>query len=276
MKTKNFLTMAIFTALFVIATTSSCKKDKTDKDDDVSAASENALAENTYADVHSLVDQAVDFKTAKGIDSLNFPLLSGCATITHDTIAIPHTILIDFGTTNCLCGDNRYRRGEVHVSYTGKYRDSGTVITVTFNNYFVNDNKVMGTKTITNLGKNTNGNWNYSIQVNGSILKSNGGTVTWTSTRNREWIAGANTNTKWDDVYLISGSAAGTNANGKSFTVTITNPLRKEIGCKHFTSGIFDLNISGKATRTIDYGTGTCDALATVTINGVVYNITLN
>ena len=119
----------------------------------------------------------------------------------------------------------------------------------------------------------------FSINVNGSIIKSaanGGGTITWTSTRQREWIGGESSPTWSDDVYLITGSASGTNAHGNTFTAQITIPLRREIGCHHFVSGRFDLTPTGKATRTIDFGNGACDDQATVTINGNVYNITLH
>ena len=202
-------------------------------------------------------------------------LLSACATVTIDSVATPHTITVDFGASNCLCSDGRYRRGQINISYSGHYRDAGSTHTITFTNYYVNDNKIMGTKTVLNNGRNTAGNLTYSITVNGSIEKSSGGTITWNSNRTREWIVGESTPAWNDDVYLITGSASGTSAGGTSFTLNITSALRKEIGCRHFVSGSFALTPSGKAVRYVDYGTGACDNTATVTINGNTYNITL-
>lgn len=259
----------------IILLSNACRKDN-DNDNDTGSASDNALAENLFTDVHGVIDQAASSNSMKGTDSIAYPLLGSCAQISIDTTVNPHTMTVDFGSTNCLCGDGRYRRGIIQVNYTGKYRDSGTVINVTFNNYYVNDNKIMGSKTITNLGRNSNNNLNWSVLVSGSVLKANGNLISWNSTRNREWIAGESTLTVWDDAYFISGSANGISANGNTFSVTITNPLKKEIGCKHFVSGTFDLNISGKSTRTVDFGNGVCDYTATVTINGNVYTLNLN
>jgi hypothetical protein len=251
-----------------------CKKD--DQDQDYSAGQENAIAENVYNDVANIIDDAYQSKSdAKGTSGLI--IIGACATITLDTIAFPRTLTVDFGTTPCLCQDGRYRSGKIIAHFTGPYRSAGTVITITFDDYSVNDYLVNGTKTITNMGLNTNGNPYFKIDVTGTIQKpNNGGTISWNSTRTREWIEGQSTLTMADDVYLINGSGSGVTAAGTTYTISITDPLRKEIGCKHFVSGIFELDITGKALRTVDYGNGTCDNTATVTILSQTYTITLN
>lgn len=259
---------------------SSCRRDKNDEDKDTSSAADNALAEGTYNDVVNIADQASTGSLSSYMTTENSSgersLLSTCATVTIDTVATPHTITVDFGSSNCLCSDGRYRRGIINISFSGRYRDAGSTHTITFTNYYVNDNKVMGTKTVVNNGPNSSGNLTYSITVNGQIVKaSGGGTITWNSTRTREWIVGESTPAWNDDVYLITGSASGTSAGGTSFTLNITSALRKEIGCRHFVSGSFALTPSGKAVRYVDYGSGGCDNSATVTINGNTYNITL-
>jgi hypothetical protein len=76
-------------------------------------------------------------------------------------------------------------------------------------------------------------------------------------------------------VYLITGSANGTSAGGTSYTAVIGQALRKELSCRHIVSGIISITPGDKPTRTINYGDGTCDDKATVTINGNVFNITL-
>lgn len=48
------------------------------------------------------------------------------------------------------------------------------------------------------------------------------------------------------------------------------------LGCRrHFVQGTFDLTPSNKPTRHIDFGSGTCDDIATVTINNHTYTIHL-
>ena len=276
-------TITAFKYIMVVATVgmlfTSCRREKEEKDTDTSSASDNALAEGTYNDVNNIADEAAEGNLSSYLTptpSDNKSILSSCAVITHDTTVTPRVLTIDFGTTNCLCNDGRNRRGIINVSYTGHYRDSASTHTISFTNYYVNDNQVLGTKTVTNNGRNSSGHLSYSINVNGQIIKaSGGGTINWTSTRTREWVAGEGTLPWNDDVYLITGSANGTNAAGNSFSMAITSALRKEIGCRHLVSGKLTLTPSGKPTRYVDFGSGACDNNATVTINGNVYTINL-
>ena len=285
MKTKNLAKYFMVAAAVSIIVISCKKKDTTPAtvDSDTSAASDNALAEGTFNDANNIADQAnagtLTSYLTTNTGSLDKGLLSSCATISLDTTSAPpaRIITVNFGTTNCLCSDLRYRRGIIKISFSGHYRDSASVHSITFNNYFVNDNQILGTHTVTNNGHNNAGHLNYTVSVvGGQIIKANnGGTITWASTRNREWIYGANTPQWNDDVYSITGSASGTGANGSSYTATITTPIKIELSCHYIVSGVLDLTPSGKPTRTIDWGNGACDDQATVTINGHVYNITL-
>lgn len=251
---------------------------KTDQDEDSNVVKDQNMAESLFSEVKDMADEAwlASSKSGKSGEQTDWVILGPCATITHDTLVNPHLITIDFGTVNCLCTDGKYRRGIITISYSGKYRDSGTVITHSFNNYFVNDHQLLGTKTVTNNGLDSNGYLSYSIVVAGSVIKpNNGGTITWNSTRTRTWIAGSSTLSWLDDVYLISGSANGITASATSFTMLITTPLQKNIGCKHFVSGVLEITPSGKPVRIIDYGNGTCDNIVTLTVNGTSYTIYL-
>ena len=277
-KISIFMAAAIACAALLF---SSCKKDSSSKDSDTESAENNALAESSFNDVTTISDQAavsgsVNMRVAAA-DREDGSLGSGCATVSVDTVSVPHIITIDFGTTNCVCNDGRSRRGKIILSYTGRYKEAGTVISISFNNYFVNDNQLTGTKKITNLGLNTAGNLVYKIEVNGQVIKANnGGTVTWVSTRQREWIAGAGTPLVLsDDVYSITGNATGTNANGKTYTITITKALIRKMSCRWFESGTLEVTPEGKPTRTLDYGNTGCDANATVTILGYTFPIVL-
>lgn len=277
----NRITLAIVISVSVISF--SCRKENKDedKDNDTGSAQDQALASSTVNDMTNIADEAgrtysvSSFKTSQP-DGI---LAASCATITVDTLNAAKTMTVNFGTTNCLCNDGRYRRGSLKLSFTGKYRDSLTVITVTPQNYYVNDNQITGSKTITNKGHNSSNHLVYEINANIQIIKANGsGTISWQSIRQREWTAGENTPTWNDDVYSITGNASGTSSNGNSFTSSITSPLVRNmaIGCrKHFVSGVLVHTPAGKFARTIDFGNGACDDQATVTINGTVYTITL-
>ncbi|MBN2747605.1 MAG: hypothetical protein JXR34_12835 [Bacteroidales bacterium] len=269
-KTAILMLISSLTFLFAV----SCQKDEEDKD--YSASQDNSIAEAVFNDVANIVDDAYsNGNTSKSPSTL--VIIGPCATITLDTLASPRALTIDFGASPCLCNDGRYRSGKIIATFTGRYFQVGTIITISFDNYVVNDYIVSGTKTITNMGLNTAGNPYFQISVTGAIEKpNNGGTISWTASRIREWVAGFGTLPLTDDVYLITGSGSGTSATGTAYTITITKALRKEIGCKNIVSGTFDLSISGKAKRTVDYGDGTCDNVVTVKILNKTYTFYLS
>ncbi|MBL7983896.1 MAG: hypothetical protein JNM91_02810 [Flavobacteriales bacterium] len=249
-----------------------CKKDEDSDpiDVDYSSASDNARAEDAFSDMLTQVDNAVAANGLRGTDDECAPV------VTFDTLSNPRTLTIDFGTVNCTANNGRLRRGRILVSYTGRYRDAGTVITLTPENYYVNDNHVQGTKTVTNLGLNSDGHLHYAVQVNGSLTAGDG---SWTSThqasRTRTWIEGENTAILNDDVYLISGGGSGVNRNGVAYTVSITNALRVAVGCPFITQGTLQITPEGRPVRAIDYGNGSCDGTFTVSVNGQSFTVTI-
>ena len=296
MKTNPFI-RAMFLSLAVSGlVVSGCKKDKDDDSNtttdpynsDRKIMYDNSVSEISFADASNVADEGVARKTDPNAQSLT-PLQTSCATITIDTVAVPHTATIVFSGTPqqpCLCNDGNYRTGTIIVSWTGKYRDPGSSHTITFDNYYLNFNKIDGTKTVTNNGPNTSGNLTFAITVQGTVVidpqysqTGTGGTITYNSNRTREWIAGEPTPQWNDDVYLISGTASGTTTNGFSYSMETQSgyPLRLEVGFPHFTSGILNITPSNKPVRSIDYSyiNSARDNLAQVTVNGFTFTIFL-
>ena len=277
MKRLNLI-IALLMITGVVSLTTSCKKDEQHVTDDTSISADDALAEGIYANATNIADEAYNngaggLKTSDGTNMF----LSGCATVTLDTTVMPRELTIDFGDSNCLCNDGRERRGKIVVTFTGRYRMPGTVITYGFEDYFVNDFNVDGTKVITNMGLNENNNLYYSIEIVGVITKpDNGGTLSWNSSREREWVEGVFTIfNPWDDVYLITGTADGIRPNGQTWERNIVSPLRIQLSCRWIVSGTMEIQPEGLPLRILDYGNGECDNIATVLVNGVTYTIFL-
>lgn len=255
----------------------SCKDDDDIQIEDTSVSRNDALAESVFESLSGIADEAYDLSTGnlKSVEDGRI-YLSACASVTLDTTIFPHELIIDFGEVNCLCLDGRYRRGKIIITFTGRYRHPGTVITHGFDNYYVNDNKIDGTKVVTNMGLNADSNLYFNIEVVGVIhLADEGGTVSWNSSRVREWIQGANTPNRWDDIYLITGTASGIRSNGLTWEQEIINPLRVELACRFIVSGTVEIRPEDRPVRILDYGNGDCDNIATLIVNGVTYTIYL-
>ena len=216
------------------------------------------------------VDGAATDNGLRGTDDACAP------TVTIDLGATPHTMTVDFGSTNCTAINGRMRRGVLFATFTGLYGDPGTVITVTPQNYYVNDDQVEGSMTVTNMGQNAAHQPFFNVTVDGTITASNGSwTATHHSQRVRTWIAGSDTPTWTDDAYAITGSGNGVNRNGLPYTFLITNALHVNWGCPYITQGTLTLTPQGLPTRTIDYGNGGCDGTFTVTVSGYSFTVTI-
>ncbi len=255
----------------------SCSKNTTPTVTSFTDVQDDAYAESVFDNVTSMADEAYSLSTSHLKSTENRIFLSSCATVTIDTTVYPRVLTIDFGDSNCLCNDGRYRRGKIIVAFTGRYRKPGTVRTTTFDNYYVNDNQIEGTKVVTNNGFNDQKHISWTITVNAIITLANGqGTISWKSQRTREWTEGYNTpHDRWDNVFLITGISSGQRANGLHWTRKITKPLEVKLACRFIVSGTMEIKPEGKPMRILDFGNGQCDNLATVTVNGKTHTIHL-
>jgi hypothetical protein len=210
-----------------------------------------------------------------------------CFTVTVIHLAttpFPKKVIIDFGTTGCVGRDGRTRKGKIIIVYTGRLITPGAMATTTFENFYVNDIKVEGTHIIKNTST-VNVNRQYTVEViDGKLTKPNGNYVNWNSEKIITQIEGLVTaNIPIDDIFKIEGHARGTALRGNllvAWQSTITVPLIKRFNCRWIVAGrirTVRLNTSNTSPwiAILDFGNGTCDNQATLTINGVTYQITL-
>ena len=298
-KTKISLALAGLLIASSVLISSCKKKEATATDTDTSGASDNHLAENTSSDIVAMGAQASDNSsgnlTTFRLENNSQILGLGCATVTRDTTN--KIITVTFNGSSCA--DGRTRSGSIVYTYSNSvagakhYRDPGFELDVTADNYMVDGNAVIihnkTIKNITNVGFNpatTNEQWSITASI--TINKAAGGSVSWTCNRvktllNTSAVYPVNPVTNPIDWKLarvgFTGNAQGSRSNGETFSVNITNQLVRDFGgCDlngkaPFIEGTLTYSPSNKAERTFDYGTGTCDFNATVTINGVVHNI---
>ncbi|MDQ3049048.1 MAG: hypothetical protein M3R27_15975 [Bacteroidota bacterium] len=263
--------LAITFSLILIISISACRKNDKEEDNDITFSRDNAEAQSAFSGIWKQLSEVSDSTTQLR--------LASCATWTldnYDTVTYPKTLTIDYGTVNCLCSDGVNRRGKIIATYSGKYRNPGTIISITLNNFFHNNNQVQGSQSFTNSGLNTAGNLTYSAIVSNGSITTSLGIISWSSNQTIEWVSGQSTMMNpFDDAYLISGSSSGTGLNGNSFTTSINSPLRTELACRWITSGSFILSPQNYSSMTMDYGSGGCDNSATVTLNASTTTISL-
>jgi len=223
-----------------------------------------------------------------GIDSL-----PTCATVTithtNATSFFPVQVLIDFGTTGCTRpADGHTRRGKIIIVYTNRLLVPGAVATTTFDGFYIDSIKVEGTHTITNTSPtatNILARQFTADVINAKLSTLDGNYINWNSHKIITQTQGLTTPSyPMDDVFQVEGSANGLSKNGNMLVAwqsTVIKPLVKEFQCRWITEGTVKIvrassNTAASWIGYLDYGTGNCDNLATITINGVVYQITLH
>ena len=185
MKKKSaFITTIVLVFSF---TFSSCLKKKNNYD--TSFSKDHAYVENVFNNVSGIADEAYEIGSNRSeLELAGSYYLSECAAVTLDLSANPYLLIIDFGSENCLCNDGRYRRGKILTTFTGMYREPGTIITHTLDDYYVDNDEVMGTMVVTNTGLNEQEFMQYDVQVTGEVHKANNeGVIYWNSERIHEW-----------------------------------------------------------------------------------------
>lgn len=255
-----------FTQLFVLLLTTSlalfsCRKDREGlADTDTSLAQKYSTIEQSNNDLDGLANEIVYKNSTTLKTEENNKVLSTCANITfnHKTNDSVNAI-VDFGSNNCLCGDQKYRKGKVKIIY-GKASKS---ISLSTEDYYVNNNKVEVSRNLKYLLATY-----FVINASSSITFADSSqTITENSTRTINWTEGSSTSgDKTDDVFIVSGNGSGTNYNGESYTVNITSPIKRTGDCSFIRSGEIEIKPDKKLARTINFGNGECDDIATVSI----------
>jgi hypothetical protein len=281
--TKGFIALTFGAMVFL----SSCEDNEfTLNSNDSDNVEEEAVTESYFEDVDDMSTMAIaaDESTFSG-SRISASGRQGvkpndtrfeCATVTFEfaddnSMLVPHGfITINFGE-GCTDPRGNVRKGVIKVEFKGIRFLPGSQIITTLQDYVINGVALEGTRTVTNTSASLESNPKFTITVTGGKATwSNGDVATREINRTREWVRAAN---PLNDQWLVTGTAAGTNRNGKSYQMEITKALVYKRECaasnKIFLAveGTKVLTIDGKIIS-IDYGAGACDKLVTVTING--------
>lgn len=280
----------LFTSMLVI---SSCQKNNnqngTDEQQEIDASVASSEAESQAEIVfNGIFDDAMGVNDEVGVAGTGvFGRIEACPTVTITRLtagaAFPVRILLDFGANGCIGPDGHFRKGKVITVYTNRLIVPGAIATTTFDGFYFDSLKVEGTHKITNTSiANTNRQYKINV-IEAKLTKPNGNFTEWTSEKIITQIEGLGTVIPMDDIFSIVGGSNGRVHRGNlivGWQSTIMEPLIKRFNCRWLVKGVIKtvrLNLSTTSPwiGMINFGTGNCDNLAVVTINGVSYQITL-
>lgn len=242
-------------------------------------ADESAQADASFDDVADLSlmageEEAMASEGGRGPVIFTFPelrlRLGPCAdiTVTPNDSTYPKTITVDFGD-GCICADGKFRKGKVVIHLTGPIRRTGSVMTVTFVNFFLNRAQIEGTKILSNIS--AGGNIKFTVQVvGGKVTFPNGRGYRVNSMKYVHQVEGGQTRPIRDDVYHIQGRSRTDFSNGAAVVLDTETPLVKKVVCHWISDGKLKIRINQRELL-LDFGApnnGACDNKALLSWNG--------
>jgi hypothetical protein len=282
MNTKNFCAILVVVSSFAFLGTSCTSVESAATDASLTAtATDEAQADQLSDAVISSVDANINTLAGNGYSTpaaVKGTSDASVVTITidkPDSATFPKIITIDYGTTSYIDSRNDTLKGKIIVTISAQLWKSGATKTIKLVDFYVNGNNIKGLKVITNNGLNAAKNPSTTVVVSDTIIRVDKSTIIRNSTRTRERISNNGTpKIFWDDEFSTTGSTIGVNAKGVAYTVEITSPLISYNDYRFFVKGTITTTTQNK-TVVLDYGDGTRDNKATITVNGTTKNITL-
>lgn len=232
-------------------------------------SADQAVAENLVADDNGTLMEATSENRLQGQDFVSTTAdrnFIGCATVTVTPAnGFPKTIKIDYGTGCTFRGITR--SGIVYIALSDSLRTPGATAVMTFDNYYVNLFKREGKTTWTNTSTAGTKSWSVKVE-DGKTIAPDGRFWVLNSLHNTTQSAGLNTpRNPIDDEFTITGQSTIRNSNGSGRNTEIIIPLLRKNNCENIVSGRVKITAPNHYA-VLDYGDGTCDRIATISING--------
>jgi hypothetical protein len=201
----------------------------------------------------------------------------------NSTSPFPITITLDFGS-GCACGDGHTRKGKIIAKYTDRLLHPNSKANIQFEDFSIDSIQIDNSTSFTIANTGTQDSLQLTIDIDAKLSKSNGNYTEWHSHKVITRTEGGTTATPLDDVMQIEGNASGTVKRTNlavAWKAQITDPFIKKFTCRWISKGTIkvgreNLSANSQWIGILNYGDGNCDNLATLTLDGVSYQITLH
>ena len=241
----------------------------------------NSASDDAYADeVMNTVSDDVDYELSladeggftsnlKSAELIGGPGCRPKVTVDfHDSTQFPKVITFEFSDT-CETLHGLIRSGKVIVTISNFMWVEGSTRVTTYENFYVDSCKIEGIQTTQTIGKDENGNWQQTVSLaNGKIILPDETEITRNTDFVKTWLQIPSQRQGRTGSFELTGSANGQNIDGVGYEMEITTPLHKEVFCPWFGSGVKNILLTDGTQIQLDYGDGTCDNAATLTVNG--------
>lgn len=296
----RFITAAYLATGFLFSSLlfTSCQKEQSQSEQDAQEVEASRVSGESESEAETFFNgvfddaMGVNDEVALGGTGV-FGRLNVCPTVTVTRLnppdLFPVRVEMDFGANGCIGPDGHFRKGKVITVYTRRLIIPGAVAETSFDGFYVDSVHVEGAHRIANISTVvTPGTAPVDrkfrvVVTNGKLTKPNGNYVSWNSEKTISQVEGLSTIIPMDDIFKIEGGSRGQVKRGNllvGFNSNITDPLMKRFNCRWIAKGVVkttrvNASTTNPWTATLNFGNGSCDNLAVLTINGVSYQITL-
>jgi len=232
-----------------------------------------------FAESERLLRQLANFRGSKNLINGNGLMRyknGNCPNVSIDTTetGYPITVTVDYGEGVEL-KNGRVISGLVTIEVSAPRGTDGATRTITYTDCVIDSIQIDGVATQTFNGDNL-ATRVVSTSSNITLVLADGTVLERTGTHVREWIEGLETPMEHsDDRISITGTVTFESSTGNTWTRTIVEPLIKMSDCRHPVQGVVQFSQNGTIIATLDFGNGTCDNLAILTVDGVEVEIEL-
>lgn len=264
--------------LSVFLLSASCTRSERDEDIETLSARELALGYHIIDDAIMEVHKASLSNTAlcnqAGSSALNSCLQSASL---NENGSFPKTLVLDYGQENNTCDDGQMRYGIIRARFTDKYLESGSEITITFQDFQKGGFELSGTVSLTCMGRNSDGTYRIYWSVEDANVTGINTDFSWEGAHTRYWTLGDNGDGDWsDDGFRIDGFSTGRNSRGNTWTNEITRDYLSDMSCNWITDGRSSLSIPNLELRTLNFGENdSCNNVLIERRNNTYFEVTI-
>ena len=284
-RNKLILKLPAFLGCILLVTLlfSSCNSDNSASDAEFNSlileeAQEMAEIDDTSENINEIIESAYleiatsdFFKSSEYKGQQDKRFLSDCVMITKELKDNYLEIILDYGD-GCTTKKEHEAKGKIIIHVDPSLENLTVNMTYSFDNFYINGKKIEGSVEKLRSRNNNIGNPQSQITRNIKIIWEDGAYSTIEGQRTREWIDG-NDNDLWgDNVFSITGNWTITKRDGSVYTSHIIEPLIRTLACRFMISGLVEIKTNGELSQ-LNYGDGECDDMATITKDGISYEI---
>ena len=208
------------------------------------------------------IDQNKEFSDDAAKSMPDGPYFSSCVSRTLVLEGNNINISLDYGN-GCEGPHGNVLAGLIRIDIQLLSADE-KLITHSFEDFSINGRSIEGSITRNRIRSNQNGYPQVETSKDIIIQWDEDTVFNRVGQTARVWVAGNDTRSWGDDVFLTTGNWNISRNGVLKRSVTITKELRREMSCRFLVSGT--MNIEGsQANYSLDFGDGTCDDVAVVT-----------